>query len=236
MQANRPAQTLAPSSRPSWRDWATRVPSGSHSSPSSSKNPSRIRLTAKAPEQQRVGLRQRGAEMDRQVDRRRRRELGEPRPGRRKPGVGEHGDRERVERTALEQAEPATGLGVVGAGPRRVAEAMLHRQPLGERRRIRARELLRASRSAERQLAYHYGALAAVRPGRGGGPGRGARWRASASRRAAGPPRAPSRRRARARSACRPAERRPLTVESERPWRSTVALTLTGPALGARRK
>ena len=34
-------QASAPRRRPSWRDWATRVPSGDQSSPSSSKKPSR---------------------------------------------------------------------------------------------------------------------------------------------------------------------------------------------------
>ena len=83
----------------------------------------------------------------------------EQRPRRRKPGVGEDRDRRRVERAALAQAEPAADLAAVGAAERRVAEAVLHRQPLGERRRVVAGEV------AGGEVAVAIGRRAAVRVG-----------------------------------------------------------------------
>ncbi len=62
----------------------------------------------------------------------------QPRPGRRWPGVGEHRHRRRVERPALAQPEPAADQALVGVRKRRLAEARLHREPLGERRPVGA--------------------------------------------------------------------------------------------------
>ena len=94
-----------------------------------------------ATEQQRVGERKRRAEVHGEVDRRRGMQRVEHWPRRRKPGVGENGDHAGVDRPPLEQAEPAADLAALGTAERRLAEAVLHREPLRERRRVVAREV-----------------------------------------------------------------------------------------------
>ena len=114
---------IAASSRPSWRDWATSVPSRVHSSPSSSKNPSLTSVVRKAREQRR-GLRERRAEVDREVDRRRGAQgIGQTGPDRGVPRVRQQADGGPVDRTASRSVEPAADLRsserVNGAPPKR---------------------------------------------------------------------------------------------------------------------
>ena len=86
-----PAATpsACPISSASCRDWATSVPSGVQSSPSSSKKPSRTMRLRKRPRRSWSASGSGDPEVDRQVDRRRGGELGQARPRRGEPGVGE---------------------------------------------------------------------------------------------------------------------------------------------------
>ena len=78
------------------------------------------------------------AEVDREVDRRRGRERLQARPRRREPGVGEHGDRQRVDRALLAQPEPASArpsaAPLKGGSPKRCCIVSRSREAAAGRR------------------------------------------------------------------------------------------------------
>ena len=124
----------------SWREWASRTPSGLHTSPSSSTKPSAATWRAEHDEAVVVvgfidGVRERGAEVHGEVDGRDRRRLREPREERRDPRVGVRGDGEVVDRTRLRRSGSIRRRPLaVAAGERRIADrppllvALAHRR------------------------------------------------------------------------------------------------------------
>jgi hypothetical protein len=126
---------------PSWRDCASTVPSLAQITPSSSKKALLDQPRAKAREAQlvRVGVghaRHRRAEVNRQVDRRCGRRLGQAHERRREHSVGEERQRQCVDRARLRQAEPAADLhGSVRAGEWPRTDARLQHDLASERRR-----------------------------------------------------------------------------------------------------
>lgn len=94
------------------------------------------------PGKDRARARERRAEVDGEIDRRRGVQLGEARPDRREVAVGHDAQGGPVEPAAVLEPDPAAGDGLLGAGEGRSAEAGLEDELARERRRARELRLV----------------------------------------------------------------------------------------------